>query len=132
MEIGTYVNNEVIESELSGNLIDLCPVGALTSKPYAFNARPWELRNFETVDVIDSLGSRIRVDIRGTEILRILPSQVDEVNEDWITDRTRFSYDGLKTQRLYSPMLKIQGNLVPVSWETCFQNCRFFFGLFCV
>jgi NADH dehydrogenase (ubiquinone) Fe-S protein 1 len=132
MEIGTYVNNEAIESEFSGNLIDLCPVGALTSKPYAFKARPWELRNFETVDVIDSLGSRIRVDIRGTEILRILPSQVDEVNEDWITDRTRFSYDGLKTQRLYSPMLKIKGNLVSVSWETAFKIAGSFLDNFVI
>ncbi|HXU26651.1 MAG TPA: NADH-quinone oxidoreductase subunit NuoG [Bacteroidia bacterium] len=121
MEIGMYDEEESIESELSGNLPDVCPVGALTSKPYAFRARPWELRSFETVDVIDSIGSRIRVDIRGNEVMRILPSQAEDVNEDWITDRTRFSYDGLKTQRLNAPMVKINGNFVPVSLDTAFR-----------
>lgn len=129
MEIGTFVD-EVIESELSGNLVDLCPVGALTSKPYAFRARPWELRTFETVDVIDSLGSKIRVDIRGTEIMRVLPSQAEDINEDWITDRTRFSYDGLKVQRLHSPMVRMQSNLVPVTWETAFLISSFFLRSF--
>lgn len=129
MEVGTYVD-EMIESELSGNLVDICPVGALTSKPYAFKARPWELRSFETVDVIDSLGSKIRVDIRGTDIMRVLPSQSEELNEDWITDRTRFSYDGLKIQRLYVPMVKMNSNLVPVSWETVFKISSFFLNKF--
>jgi NADH-quinone oxidoreductase chain G len=119
MEIGTYVEN-VVESEFSGNLPDICPVGALTSKPQAFRARSWELRSFETLDVIDSLGSRIRVDIRGTEILRILPSQSDDLNEDWITDRTRYCYDGLKSQRLYAPLVKINGYFLPTTWETAF------------
>jgi len=130
MEIGTYVDDEPIESEFSGNLADICPVGALTSKPYAFRARPWELRSFETVDVIDSFGSRIRIDIRGIEVLRILPSQAEDVNEDWITDRTRFSYDGLKIQRLNFPMVKIMNVLTPVSWETAFRVSAFFLNSF--
>jgi NADH dehydrogenase (ubiquinone) Fe-S protein 1 len=120
MEIGTYIENG-IDSELSGNLPDVCPVGALTAKPYAFRARPWELRSFETFDIIDSIGSRIRVDIRGTEILRILPSQSEEINEDWITDRTRFSYDGLRLQRLHAPMVKISGYFVPTTWQAAFS-----------
>lgn len=130
MEIGTYDEEDSIESELSGNLPDVCPVGALTSKPYAFRARPWELRSFETVDVMDSLGSRIRVDIRGNEIMRILPSQTEDVNEDWITDRTRFSYDGLKTQRLSAPMVKINGSFVPVSLDTAFRVSSVFLRSF--
>lgn len=129
MEIGTYVEN-IVESEFSGNLPDVCPVGALTSKPYAFRARSWELRNFETVDVIDSLGSRIRIDVRGTEIMRILPSQADELNEDWITDRTRYCYDGLKTQRFYAPLVKLNGNFIPTTWETSFFVAGFFLNLF--
>lgn len=129
MEIGTYVEN-VVESEFSGNLPDICPVGALTSKPQAFRARSWELRSFETLDVIDSLGSRIRVDIRGTEILRILPSQSDELNEDWITDRTRYCYDGLKSQRLYAPLVKISGHFLPTTWETAFLVGGHFLNLF--
>lgn len=129
MEIGTYVEN-VVESEFSGNLPDICPVGALTSKPQAFRARSWELRSFETLDVIDSLGSRIRVDIRGTEILRILPSQSDELNEDWITDRTRYCYDGLKSQRLYAPLVKINGHFLPTTWETAFLIGGYFLSLF--
>jgi len=129
MEIGTYVD-ESIESEFSGNLPDICPVGALTSKPYAFKARPWELRSFETLDIIDSLASRIRIDVRGTEIMRILPSQTDEVNEDWITDRTRFSYDGLKTQRLHAPLIKISGFFVPSTWEMAFSIAGFFLNSF--
>lgn len=131
MEVGTYVD-ESIDSELSGNLPDVCPVGALTSKPYAFKARPWELRSFETVDIIDSLGSHIRVDIRGVEVMRILPSQAEDVNEDWITDRTRFSYDGLKTQRLNSPMVKVSGILIPTAWETAFRISASFLNLFLV
>jgi len=129
MEIGTYVENAV-ESEFSGNLPDVCPVGALTSKPYAFRARPWELRSFETFDIMDSIGSRVRVDIRGTEILRILPSQSDELNEDWITDRTRYCYDGLKSQRLYAPLVKINGHFLPTTWETAFAVGSHFLNLF--
>lgn len=131
MEIGTYIE-ESLDSEFSGNLIDICPVGALTSKPYAFRARPWELRSFETVDVIDSVGSKIRVDIRGTEIMRVLPSQSEDVNEDWITDRTRFSYDGLKIQRLHSPMIRVHLNLIPVSWELAIEVSAFFLSCFVV
>lgn len=129
MEIGTYVD-ESIDSEFSGNLPDICPVGALTSKPYAFRARPWELRSFETLDIIDSLASRIRVDIRGTEIIRILPSQFDEVNEDWITDRTRFSYEGLKSQRLHAPLIKVSGLFIPSTWEMAFSVAGFFLNSF--
>jgi NADH dehydrogenase (ubiquinone) Fe-S protein 1 len=94
-EIGTYVE-KMFDSELSGNIIDLCPVGALTSKPYAFTSRPWELRLTESVDVMDSVGSNIRVDTRGTEIMRIIPRLNEEINEEWISDKTRFFYDGLK------------------------------------
>jgi len=129
MEIGTYVEN-AIDSEFSGNLPDVCPVGALTSKPYAFRARPWELRSFETLDIIDSFGSRIRVDIRGTEIMRILPSQSDELNEDWITDRTRYCYDGLKSQRLYAPLVKLNGQFIPTTWETAFFVAGYFLNMF--
>lgn len=129
MEIGTFVD-EALDSELSGNLADICPVGALTSKPYAFRARPWELRSFETLDIVDSLASRIRIDIRGTEIMRILPSQNEEVNEDWISDRTRFCYDGLKVQRLHAPLIKLSGHLVPVTWETAFAFSALFLDHF--
>jgi NADH dehydrogenase (ubiquinone) Fe-S protein 1 len=130
MEIGTYVD-DFINSEFSGNLVDVCPVGALTSKPYAFKARPWELRSFETGDVMDSMGSRIRIDIRGTEVLRVLPSQSEEVNEEWITDRTRFSYDSLTKQRLHSPMLKLNDDtFVPVTWDTAFEFSSFFLDSF--
>lgn len=129
MEIGTYIENG-IESEFSGNLPDVCPVGALTAKPYAFRARPWELRSFETFDIIDAIGSRIRVDIRGTEILRILPSQSEEINEDWITDRTRFSYDGLRLQRLHAPMVKINGHFVPTTWQAAFSVAGLFLCTF--
>ena len=95
-EIGTYVS-KLLTSELSGNVIDLCPVGALTSKPFAFTARAWELKFAESVDVTDGLGSNIRVDTRGTEVMRIVPRLHEGVNEEWISDKARFSYDGLKT-----------------------------------
>ncbi|GME86636.1 unnamed protein product [[Candida] boidinii] len=108
MQIGTYVERNV-NSELSGNVIDLCPVGALTSKPYAFRARPWELKRTESIDVMDGLGSAIRVDARGSEVMRILPRLNEEVNEEWISDKTRFACDALKTQRLTKPLIK-QGN----------------------
>ncbi len=99
MEISTYVEKS-IKSELSGNIIDLCPVGALTSKPYAFTARSWELTHTYSIDVMDGVGSHIRIDTRGNEVMRILPQACEEINEEWISDRTRFSYDGLKYQRL--------------------------------
>merc|ERR1740131_586803 len=117
MQIGTYVE-KMLMSELSGNVIDLCPVGALTSKPYAFMARPWETRKTETIDVLDSVGSNIVVTHRTGEVLRIMPRMNEDVNEEWISDKTRFACDGLKRQRLTTPMLKdSSGNLTSVSWE---------------
>jgi len=105
MEIGTYIER-VFDSELSGNLIDLCPVGALTSKPYAFTTRPWELHQTESIDVFDAVGSNIRIDTRGPEIMRILPRLHEQVNEEWISDKSRFAYDGLKRQRLDTPYVR--------------------------
>merc|ERR1712142_244855 len=117
MQVGTYVE-KMLMSELSGNVIDLCPVGALTSKPYSFTSRPWETRKTETVDVLDSVGSNIVVTHRTGEVLRIMPRMNEDVNEEWISDKTRFACDGLKRQRLTTPMLKGKdGNLTPVSWE---------------
>ncbi len=105
-------------SELSGNVIDLCPVGALTSKPYAFTARPWETRKTESVDVMDAIGSNIIVTHRTNEVLRILPRMNEDINEEWISDKSRFAYDGLKNQRLTVPMVKDKkGQLVGVEWE---------------
>jgi len=98
------------------NIIDLCPVGALVSKPYAFTARPWELTKTETIDVMDALGSNIRVDCKGREVMRILPRNHDGVNEEWISDKTRFVYDGLRRQRLDRPYLREHGNLRPAGW----------------
>ena len=116
-EIGTYVE-KLMESEMSGNVIDLCPVGALTSKPYAFTARQWELKPTESIDVSDALGCNIRIDSRGTEVLRILPRNNEQVNEDWISDKARFQYDGLQRQRLNVPMVKGgDGALKVVKWE---------------
>ena len=115
MEITTYLD-QIITSELQGNVIDLCPVGALTSKPYEFKARPWELRKTETIDVMDAVGSNIRVDSRGREVMRILPRTNDAVNEEWISDKTRFVYDGLRTQRLDQPYVREMGKLRPASW----------------
>lgn len=117
MQVGTYVQKMFL-SELSGNVIDLCPVGALTSKPYSFTARPWEVRKIDSIDVLDSLGSNIVVSTRTNEVLRILPRANDEINEEWLSDKSRFACDGLKRQRLVSPMLKSPNNeLVPVDWE---------------
>ena len=119
MQIGTYLEKN-LDSEMSGNVIDLCPVGALTSKPYAFRARPWELKHTESVDVLDGLGSNIRVDSRGLEVMRILPRLNDDVNEEWINDKSRFACDGLKTQRLTTPLVRsTQGDdrFYPVDWE---------------
>ncbi len=115
MEIDTYVE-KALTSELSGNIVDLCPVGALTSKPYAFTARPWELRKTESIDVFDALGASIRVDARGGEVLRVLPRLNEETNEEWIGDKSRHAVDGLKRQRLDRPYLRKDGKLQPVSW----------------
>ncbi len=119
IEVGTYVE-QMISSELSGNLIDVCPVGALTSKPYAFTARPWELRKTETIDVLDGVGSNIRIDCRGGEVMRILPRLNEDVNEEWISDKTRFAWDGLKTNRLDTPYVRANGKLQPASWQAAF------------
>lgn len=116
MQIGTYLET-ALDSEMSGNVIDLCPVGALTSKPYAFRARPWELKHFESVDVLDGLGSNIRVDARGLEVMRILPRLNDDINEEWINDKTRFACDGLKTQRLTTPLIRRGDKFLPATWE---------------
>ncbi|KAG1673008.1 hypothetical protein FOA52_005938 [Chlamydomonas sp. UWO 241] len=114
-EIGTYVD-KLFASELSGNVIDLCPVGALTSKPYAFTARSWELKSTDSIDVSDALGASVKVDSRGTEVMRILPRLNEDVNEEWLSDKGRFQYDGLKRQRLNVPMVKGPGGLRPTSW----------------
>ena len=114
-EITSYLN-QTLDSNLQGNIIDLCPVGALTSKPYAFTARPWELTKTETIDVMDALGSNIRVDTKGREVKRILPRNHDGVNEEWISDKTRFVWDGLRRQRLDRPYVRVDGKLKPASW----------------
>ncbi|NXL74788.1 NDUS1 oxidoreductase, partial [Leptocoma aspasia] len=117
MQVGTYVE-KMFMSELSGNIIDICPVGALTSKPYAFTARPWETRKVESIDVLDAVGSNIVVSTRTGEVMRILPRLHEDINEEWISDKTRFAYDGLKRQRLTQPMIKNEkGVFVYTSWE---------------
>ncbi|KAF7976923.1 hypothetical protein HWV62_5328 [Athelia sp. TMB] len=116
LQIGMYVE-KTMDSELSGNIVDLCPVGALTSKPYAFHARPWELKNTESIDVMDAVGSNIRVDSRGVQVMRIQPRTNDDVNEEWISDKTRYAYDGLKFQRLTTPLVKQGDRFVAASWE---------------
>eukprot|EP00043_Microstomoeca_roanoka_P012919 m.125656 g.125656 ORF g.125656 m.125656 type:complete len:712 (+) comp15626_c2_seq1:115-2250(+) len=121
MQIGTYIE-KMFTSELSGNVIDLCPVGALTSKPYAFTYRPWELRRIESVDTMDAVGSNIVVNSRSGEIMRILPRTNDHVNEEWINDKTRFAYDGLKRQRLTTPYIKQDGRLVPADWTEALSS----------
>ncbi len=121
-EIGTFVD-QLIETELSGNLIDVCPVGALTSKPYAFKARPWELKKFDTIDVHDALGCNIRVDVRGRAVMRILPRLHEDINETWINDRTRFAHDGLDKARLDRPYIRDEesGKLIEASWDEAFD-----------
>lgn len=116
IQIGTYLEKN-LDSELSGNVIDLCPVGALTSKPYAFRARPWELKKTESIDVHDALGSNIRIDARGLEVMRVVPRLNDDVNEEWINDKSRFACDGLKTQRLTLPLVRREGKFEPADWE---------------
>ncbi|MDX2204914.1 MAG: NADH-quinone oxidoreductase subunit NuoG [Hyphomicrobiaceae bacterium] len=119
MEITTYLERGII-SELSANVVDLCPVGALTHRPWAFNARPWEMRKTESIDVMDALGSAIRIDTRGREVLRILPRNNDAVNEEWISDKARHVADGLRTQRLDRPYVRQDGRLRPASWDEAF------------
>src|SRR5882672_22451 len=119
MEITTYLEG-AMTSELQGNVVDLCPVCALTSKPYAFAARPWELDKTESVDVMDALGSAIRIDTRGREVMRILPRVNEDVNEEWISDKTRHVIDGLRTQRLDQPYFRVGGVLRPTSWADAF------------
>ncbi len=121
MEITTYLE-AAMGSELQGNVIDLCPVGALTSRPYEFHARPWELTKTESVDAMDAVGSAIRVDTRGREVMRILPRTNEDVNEEWISDKTRFIWDGLRTQRLDRPYVRRDGRLVAATWGEAFMN----------
>ena len=120
MEVGTYVE-KALSSELSGNLIDICPVGALTSKPYAFVARSWELKKTDSVDVLDAVGANIRVDSRGPDVLRVLPRLNEDVNEEWLADKSRFSIDGLKRRRLDSCWVRRDGKLVKASWQDAFD-----------
>src|SRR5690606_6751090 len=112
---------KALSSELSGNLIDVCPVGALTSKPFAFSARSWELKKTQSVDVMDAVGSNIRIDSRGGEVMRVLPRLNEDVNEEWISDKTRFAYDGLKRQRLDRPYVRRDGRLQPATWQEAFE-----------
>ncbi|MEM9225730.1 MAG: NADH-quinone oxidoreductase subunit NuoG, partial [Pseudomonadota bacterium] len=122
-EITTYLE-ESLTSELSGNVIDLCPVGALTSKPYAYNARPWELRKTESVDVMDAMGAGIRVDAKGDGVMRIMPVVNDEVNEEWLSDKSRFIWDGLARQRLDTPYVRKDGKLTPANWGEAFEAVK--------
>ncbi|MFC3071902.1 NADH-quinone oxidoreductase subunit NuoG [Shinella pollutisoli] len=122
-EITTYLE-QAMTSELQGNVVDLCPVGALTSKPFAFTARPWELTKTESIDVMDAVGSAIRVDTRGREVMRILPRVNEEINEEWISDKTRYIWDGLKTQRLDRPYVRKDGRLRPATWAEAFGAIR--------
>lgn len=119
MEITSYLE-KALTSELSANVIDLCPVGALTSKPYAFLARPWELKKTESIDVLDAVGSNIRIDSRGDAVLRVLPRLNEDVNEEWLSDKSRYACDGLSNQRLDTPYVREAGKLRPASWEEAF------------
>jgi NADH-quinone oxidoreductase subunit G len=122
VEITTYLK-KTLASELSANVIDLCPVGALTSKPYAFTARPWELSKTESIDVMDALGSNIRIDARGSQVMRVLPRLNEDINEEWISDKTRYAIDGLRRQRLDQPYMRgSDGRLAPVSWDEAFAK----------
>src|SRR5438477_2252829 len=120
MEITTYLE-KALSSELSGNVVDLCPVGALTSKPYAFNARPWELRKTESIDVLDAVGTNVRIDSRGREVMRVLPRINEDVNEEWLADKSRHACDGLRYQRLDQPYVRIAGKLQPATWQEAFD-----------
>ncbi|MFO1207636.1 MAG: NADH-quinone oxidoreductase subunit NuoG [Amaricoccus sp.] len=119
-EITSYLGR-MLTSEMQGNVIDLCPVGALTSKPYAFTARPWELKKTESIDVMDALGSNVRLDAKGREVMRIIPRNHDGVNEEWLADRSRFVWDGLRRQRLDRPYVRKGGRLVPATWGEAFE-----------
>jgi NADH-quinone oxidoreductase subunit G len=119
MEVTTYVEH-ALSTELAGNLVDLCPVGALTSKPYAFEARSWELTKTESIDVLDGLGSNIRIDTRGAQVMRVLPRLNDDVNEEWISDKTRHAIDGLRHQRLDRPYVRKAGKLIEATWDEAF------------
>ena len=119
MEVGTYIEH-ALTTELSGNLIDICPVGALLNKPYSFVARPWELRKTDSIDVHDALGTNIRVDARGSEVLRVLPRVNEDVNEEWLADKSRFAHDGLKRRRLDRPWVRENGKLRPATWPEAF------------
>ena len=121
MQITTYLE-KTMESELSANVIDLCPVGALTSKPYVFEARPWELKKTETIDVMDAVGSNIRIDTYGWEVKRVLPRINEDINEEWISDKTRYACDGLKNQRIDTPYIKNNGNFEVSSWEDAYEK----------
>ena len=124
MEITTYLEKS-IDSELSACVVDLCPVGALTSKPYAFNARPWELTHVETIDVMDGLGSNIRVDTKGNQVMRVLPRLNEDINEEWISDKTRYAIDGLKAQRLDKPYIRnSNGSLEASDWDAAFNKIK--------
>jgi NADH-quinone oxidoreductase subunit G len=121
MEVTTYVEH-ALSTELSGNLVDLCPVGALTSKPYAYEARSWELTKTESIDVLDALGSNIRIDTRGAQVMRVLPRMNDDINEEWISDKTRHAIDGLRYQRLDRPYVRKAGKLVEATWDEAFRT----------
>jgi len=123
MEITTWIE-AALTSELSGNIIDLCPVGALNSKPYEYRARTWELKRTESIDVMDAVGCNVRVDSRGSEVMRVLPRLHEDVNEEWISDKSRFHYDGLKRRRLDVPMVKADGKLRPSDWKSAFAAIR--------
>ena len=122
-EITTYLEQS-ITSELSGNVIDLCPVGALTSKPYQFKARPWELKRTDSIDIFDAVGSNIRIDSRAEEILRVTPRANDLINEEWITDKVRFNYDGYYQQRIDQPYIRKNGTLEPVTWSDAIKSLK--------
>ncbi len=123
MEITTFLE-KTLDSELSANVIDLCPVGALTSKPYAFEARPWELTKTESIDVMDAVGSNIRIDTKGWEVKRVLPRVNDDINEEWISDKTRYACDGLLNNRIDQPYIRKNGKLVSATWDEAFQRIK--------
>lgn len=123
MEITTYLN-QTLTSELSGNMVDLCPVGALTSAPYSYKGRPWDLKSTESIDVMDALGSHIRIDTAHMKVMRILPRLNEEINEEWISDKTRYACDALQRQRLDQPYVRQNGQLVPASWEEAFTKIK--------
>jgi NADH-quinone oxidoreductase subunit G len=120
MEITTYVE-KALTSELSGNLVDICPVGALTSKPYAYQARSWELKKTDSIDVLDAVGTNIRIDARGPQVMRVLPRLNEDINEEWMADKSRHSIDGLMRRRLDKPWLRVAGKLQPATWPEAFQ-----------